>query len=80
MAAQHLAAIKIQGSIRRFLHTKHLNEIIQARQQGQPMSMAWLLPPKVRIRLGLVPAKQRGQHQNVSYGGGMVESNSGDQL
>lgn len=62
MAAQHLAAIRIQGAIRRFLHNKHLNEVIQARQRGQPMSMAWLLPPKVRIRLGLVPAKQRGQH------------------
>jgi hypothetical protein len=56
MAAQHLAAIRIQGAIRLFLYRKHAAEVRLARQEGRQMSYAWLLPPKVRTRLGYVPA------------------------
>ena len=56
MAAQHLAAIRIQGSIRRFLYRKKSAEVRQAKSEGRQMSYAWLLPPKVRMRLGLVRA------------------------
>ena len=57
MAAQHLAAIRIQGAIRKFLYRKHAAEVHQARAEVRQMSYAWLLPPKVRTRLGYVPAE-----------------------
>lgn len=57
MAAQHLAATKIQGAIRKFLYKKHRSIINEAKRQGKPVPYYLLIPEKTRK---MVIANKRG--------------------
>lgn len=59
MAAQHLAATKIQSAIRRFLFKKHMQDIQNAKMHGQP-------PPYHLLLLGIKKSKPT-QNQPVGY-------------
>jgi hypothetical protein len=51
MAAQHLAATKIQGAIRRFLYKKHRDMIRMAKRTGRPVPYYLLIPEQTRKML-----------------------------
>ena len=48
MAAQNLAAIKIQGAIRRYLYKKRAAIIKEAKRLGKPVPYYLLIPEKTR--------------------------------
>ena len=69
MAAQHLAATKIQSAIRRFLYKKHAEQIRQAKRQGQKPPYHLLLGSSKRHTKVIRLDNNRSQrYDGVMYG------------
>jgi hypothetical protein len=59
MAAQHLAATKIQGAIRKFLYRKHRDIIRAAKRANKPIPYYLLIPAQTRkLMLALAGNKE----------------------
>ena len=68
MAAQHLAATKIQSAIRRYLYKSHAQQIRQAKMQGQKPPYHLLLGPSIR-HTKIIQLQNRQQRvDGVIYG------------